>query len=151
MRVEPVKSFDSSQAKSIGFTVTYNQKGWKAFVQSDSFAIPNDEGEMLLTIAKGVRSSRDGPRTTNALERTVHVPGIASYFRIQEVSAAEVENEHSEIERICAIISSAPMRQSDLAKYVSVFLLPKDKPAIGNAAGQENFHWSDPLERRCRK
>jgi alpha-2-macroglobulin len=146
MRVEPVKSFDSDQAKSFGFTVTYNQKGWKAFIQSDSFAIPNNEGEMLLTIAKGARSSRGGPGTTTSLERTVHVPGIASYFRIQEVSASEVENERSEIERICTITSSAPMRQSDLAKYVSVFLLPKDKPAIGNEAKRENFHWSDALE-----
>jgi hypothetical protein len=63
MRVEPVKSFDSSEAKSFGFKVTYDAVGGKAFIHSEPFAIPPNEGEMQLLIASGARSSRGGPGT----------------------------------------------------------------------------------------
>src|SRR5260370_29546961 len=130
MRVEPVKRFDSSEATSFGFKVTYDAVGGKAFIHSEPFGIPNNEGEMLLSIAKGVRSSKGGPPTEQALERTVNVPGIESYFRIQSVTSAEDANDRDEMERIGTISASAPMRQSDLAKSISVLLLPKDKHAV---------------------
>jgi uncharacterized protein YfaS (alpha-2-macroglobulin family) len=146
MRVEPVKNFDSSEAKLFGFKVTYDAVGGKAFIHSDPFGIPNDDGQMLLTIAKGVRSSRGGPGTEETLERTVNIPGIQNYFRIQSVSSNEVANDRDEIERIVAIDASAPMRQSDLAKSISVFLLPKDKPAIGDEKLAKDYQWSNALE-----
>ncbi|HYB90952.1 MAG TPA: alpha-2-macroglobulin [Candidatus Binataceae bacterium] len=146
MRVEPVKSFDSSDAKQFGFKVTYDAVGGKAFIHSDPFAIPPDEGEMLLSIAAGVRSSRGGPGTRIALERTVNIPGVASYFRIAAIGANEVANDRDEMERIGTIEATAPMRQSDLASYVSVSLLPKDKPAIGDQPLVRDYRWSDPLE-----
>ena len=146
MRVEPVKSFDSREAKTCGFKVTYDAVGGKAFIHSDTFAIPPDEGEMLLSIAAGVRSSRGGPGTQVASERTVNIPGMASYFRIQSISANEVANERDEMERIGTISASAPMRQSDLASNISVFLLPKDKPAVGDQQMSKDYQWSDPLE-----
>jgi uncharacterized protein YfaS (alpha-2-macroglobulin family) len=146
MRIEPVKNFDSGDAKSFGFKVTYNATGGKAFIHSDPFGIPNNEGEMLLSIAKGVRSTRGGPGTEEAIERTVNIPGIESYFRIEGVNANEVANDRDEMERIGTITASAPMRQTDLAKNISVFLLPKDKPAIGDEKLVKDYNWSNPLE-----
>ena len=146
MRVEPVKSFNSVDAKSFGFKVTYNAVGGKAFIHSDPFGIPNDEGEMLLSIAKGVRSSRGGPGTEYPLERTVNIPGIQSYFRIESITSDEVANDRDEMERIVTVEASAPMRQSDLAKSISVFLLPKDKPAIGDEKLAKDYQWKNALE-----
>ena len=146
MRIEPVKSFDSPDAKPFGFKVSYDEFGGKAFIHSDSFPIPSDEGEMLLTIDKGTHSSRGGPGTREKTERTVHIPGIESYFRITGVTAAEVENDREEIDRLATVSASAQMRQSDLDKYLSVVLLPKDKPAVGDQPVRENYRWSDPLE-----
>src|SRR6266481_5517740 len=146
MRVEPVKSFESSEAKSFGFKVTYDTVGGKAFIHSEPFGIPNHEGEMLLSVAKGVRSAKGGPATEQALERTVNIPGIESYFRIQSVTSNEVANDRDEMERIGSISATAPMRQSDLAKSISVVLLPKDKPAIGDAKVAKNYQWTNALE-----
>jgi alpha-2-macroglobulin len=146
MRVEPVKNFDSSEAKSFGFKVTYDAVGGRAFIHSDSFGIPDNEGQMLLLITKGVRSTRGGPGTEWPLERTVNIPGIESYFRIASVTANEVANDRDEMERIGTVSASAPMRQSDLAKSISIFLLPKDKPAIGDEKLAKDYQWSDPLE-----
>ena len=146
MRIEPVKNFDSRDVKAFGFKVSYDEFGGKAFIHSEPFAIPNDEGEMLLTIDKGARSSRGGPGAPEKIEHTVHIPGIESYFRITGVTAAEVENEHEEIDRVATVSASTQMRQSDLDKYLSVAVLPKDKPAVGDQPVRENYRWSDPLE-----
>ena len=81
---------------------------------------------MLLTIDKGAHSARGGSGTREKIERTVHIPGIESYFRITSVSAGEVENEHEEVDRVGTVSATAQMRQSDLDKYLSVVLLPKD-------------------------
>jgi len=146
MRVEPVKRFDDANAKPLGFKVSYDELAGRAFVHSDPFAIPSDEGEMLFTVAKGARSARGGPATAEKLERTVPIPGIESYFRITEVTSAEVENPQEEVDRIATIAATAQMRQADLDKYLSVLLLPKDKPAIGDQKARESYRWSDPLE-----
>lgn len=145
-RVEPVKSFDSADAKSFAFKVSYDKTGGKAFIRSDSFPIPDNEAEMLLSIGKGVRSSRGGRGIRQPLERTVYIPGVQSYFRIERVTASEVPNDRDEIERIATIHSSASMRQSDLTKRISVMLLLKDKPAIGDVPMLRNFNWSDPSQ-----
>src|SRR3984957_5074711 len=146
MRIEPVKSFASSDAKSFGFKVTYDKFSGKAYIHSEPFGIPDNEGQMLLSIAKGVRSSLGGPGTYYPLERTVNIPGIESYFRIQNISASEVANDRDEMERIGTITASASMRQSDLAKNISIFLLPKDKPAIGDEKLIKDYQWNDALE-----
>ncbi len=146
MRIEPVKSFDSPAAKAFGFKVAYDELGGKAFIHSDSFPIPSDEAEMLLIIDKGAHAARGGPGTREKIERTVHIPGIESYFRITSVSAGEVENEHEEVDRVGTVSATAQMRQSDLDKYLSVVLLPKDKPAVGDQPVRESYRWSDPLE-----
>ncbi|HVN29829.1 MAG TPA: hypothetical protein VMT64_15140, partial [Candidatus Binataceae bacterium] len=146
MRVEPVKSFDSREATSLGFKVTYDKAGGKAYIRSDAIEIPPDDGEVLLTIGRGVRSSRGGPGAPAALERTVNIPGIRNYFRIRSIAASNVSNDRDEMERIGTISASAPMRQADLEGDIAVFLLPTDKPAIGDQAGQKEYSWSGPLE-----
>ena len=146
MRVEPVKSFNSADAKSYGFKVVYDKTGGLAFIHSDPFSIPDKPGEMMLAIEKGTRSARGGPGASERLERTVVIPGVEDYFRIDRVSSAEVPNQHDEMERIGTVHATAPMRQTDLIKYVSVALLPKDKPAIGDQPPRKNFNWTSPLE-----
>jgi alpha-2-macroglobulin len=57
-----------------------------------------------------------------------------------------VANDRDEMERIGTVTASAPMRQSNLAKSISVFLLPKDKPAIGDQKLVKDYQWSNALE-----
>src|SRR5579863_2026272 len=146
MRVEPVKSFDSKDARPFGFTVTYDKTGGTAYIHSDPFPIPNNEAAMLMSIGDGVHSTRGGPGTTFAQARVVPIPGIATYFRIQYVSAAAVANERDEMERIATVLSTVPVRQEDLAGSISVVTLPKDRPAIGDQKMVKDFRWSDPTQ-----
>lgn len=146
MRTEPIKSLDSREARSFGFTVSYDKTGSIAYIHSDPFAIPERDAAMLVEIAAGVHSARGGPGTATALSQVVQIPGIATYFQIQNVSAQAVANQNDEMERIATVISSVPLKQQDLADSIAVVMLPKDCPAIGDQKLEKDFPWSDPTE-----
>ncbi len=146
MRPEPAQGHEPAPAQSFGFKVSYDQIGGKAFVHSDPFRIPDNNAQMLLTVAKGVHSARGGPGTAQELTSTVSIPGLATFFHIESVTAAVAANEHDVMERIGSVTASVPMRQADLAKNISVVLLPNDRPAVGNQPLARNFWWSDPTE-----
>jgi hypothetical protein len=42
--------------------------------------------------------------------------------------------------------STVPVRQEELARSLSIVMLPKDRPAIGNQALVRDFRWSDATE-----
>ncbi len=146
MRIEPIKSFESKYAKSFGFKVLYDKAGGTAYIHSDSFPIPNNPAAMLVTISAGIHSTRGGPGTTTAQTSVAPIPGIATYFQIQGVSAAAVSNEHDEMERVATVSSSVAVRQADLARSISIVMLPKDRPAIGDQQSAKDFQWSDATE-----
>jgi len=146
LRVEPVKSFDSRATRAFGFNIGYDQTGAIAYVHSDPLAIPDKDAEMQISIGPDVHSSRGGPGTAEALIETVQIPGIARYFRIQGVTAQAVATERDEMERVATLSSSVLLKQSDLARSISVVMLPKDRPAVGDQPLMENFAWSDPAE-----
>jgi alpha-2-macroglobulin len=146
MRAQPAKGSQPAATQPFGFKVSYDQAGGKAFIHSDTFRIPDNNAEMLLTVAKGVHSSRGGPGTVAELKRTVAIPGVATFFKIESVNATVAANNHDVMERICSVAASVPMRQADLAKNISVVLLPRDRPAVGDQKLARNFQWSDPTE-----
>jgi hypothetical protein len=145
-RLDPVRSFASRESRPFGFTVSYDKTGSIAYIHSDPLSIPERDASMLVEITAGVHSARGGPGTEAALSQVVRIPGIASYFQIQSVNAQAVVNENDEMERIATVTSSVPLKQQDLATSISVVMLPKDRPAIGDQKIQKDFAWSDPTE-----
>jgi uncharacterized protein YfaS (alpha-2-macroglobulin family) len=146
MRVDPVKDFESKDTLPFGFKVTYDKTGSIAYIHSDSFPIPAKEAAMQIKMLADVHSSRGGPGTTKALVQTVPIPGITTYFQIQGVTAQAIANDRDEMERVAILSSSVPVRQEDLARSISVVMLPKDRPAIGDQKLEKDFAWSDPTE-----
>jgi alpha-2-macroglobulin len=146
MSVEPAKGKQPGPPIPFGFKVSYDQTAGKAFVHSESFRIPDNNAQMLLTLAKGVHSSRGGPGTVAALQESVPIPGVATFFQIQSVNATVAAGPHDTMERVCSVSASVPMHQGDLATNISVVLLPKDRPAIGNVPIMQDYQWSDPTE-----
>ena len=101
---------------------------------------------MLLTINEGVLSARGGRATEANYQLTVHVPGIENYFRISDLAANVVPNDKHEYEKIINIESTATMHQQELAKKMHLYLLPKDKPAVGDVGVIKDYSWSSELE-----
>jgi alpha-2-macroglobulin len=125
MRIEPVKSFESRGMRPFGFKLSYDNTGGIAYIHSDPFFIPDNSAEMQISIGADVHSSRGGPGTVQAIVQTVSIPGIATYFRIRGVAAQAVANERDEMERVATVSSSVPTRQEELARSISVVMLPK--------------------------
>lgn len=146
LRVEPTANFDERDVKTFGFTVSYDDVGGKAYVHSAPVAIPERDGEMLFAVAAGARSARGGPGIKSDVERSVHIPGIENYFRVLQAEAEVVTNANHEAERVLVLNFSAGVRQADLAKAVTVQLLPKDRPAIGDRPAEADYPWQSERE-----
>jgi len=146
MRIEPIASFDDASVTRPAFRVSYDEADGKAYIHSERLALPEREGEVRLALAPGIRAARGGPGTSEAALRTTRVPSVESYFRIQRVSGSEVTNTSHELERVVVVEASAGMRQPDLAGQVDVFLLPRDRPAVGALLADPNHAWTDERE-----
>lgn len=146
MRVIPVKSFDEEGARSLGFTVSYNELGTEAYVHSEQLAVPPEDAHVLIRLSEGSRSSMAGPARVGKLERSVYVPGIEKYFHIASFSTTAVENQRGEMERVGTIETSAAADEQGLRDKVEVYLLPKDKPRIGDEDEQEDYQWTSAEE-----
>ncbi len=146
LRVDPVKDFRDASVQSFAFKVAYDEVGGTAYVTSDVIALPEREGEMRVEIDDGVVAARGGPGTDAELAQSVRVPSVATYFRLDSVAASVVTNEAHEMERVVTLQFTAPVRSQDLSPKVEVFELPKDKPAIGDAAAIPDHDWSNASE-----
>jgi alpha-2-macroglobulin len=146
MRVDPEKRFDGTGSRALGFKVTWDEAGAKAFVQSEPIVIPERPGEVRVTLDKGVQAARGGTPTTEALEAHVAVPGVETYFRVTGASAAVVTNDAHRMERVAGLSFTAPVKVDGIRGKVSVWELPVDRPPLGDEPARRDFPWRDPAE-----
>ena len=146
MRVDPEKRFDGPGARTLGFKVTYDDLGAKAFVQSESIAIPDQPGAVRVTLDEGVQAARGGAGTAKGVEATVAVPGIETYFRVSGATTDVVTNDAHRMERVTSLEFTAPVRVADLRNKVSVWELPVDRPPLGDEPERKDYPWSNPAE-----
>lgn len=133
--------FRPSEMRPTSFDVTYDEFDGQAFVHSANLDIPPDDYEMQVNLNLGVVSSRGGNPIDLELEGRVTVPGMFSYFKVNSLIAGFVRNIDYEPERIISIQTSTPVSQLELAKNLSVYLLPVDLPAFQGRRSQKDFFW----------
>lgn len=127
MRIEPEKNFDSKGVQKLGYKVSYNEKASEAYIRSEIIAVPERDGEVLVSLSPGIRAQSGGGGSEQELKRTVQVPGIENYFKILSVRSSVVTDEKSyEAKRIMSIETTAGVSQKELEKNVTVLLLPND-------------------------
>lgn len=133
-------------AEHYPFTVSYNKFKGEAYIHSDSIAIPAKDSHMTLTIDAGVRAARGGPAYAEKLKRQTAIPGMFNFFRIKSAGLSIVRNERYEPERVLIVETTAGVLESGIQKNLSVYLLPKDRPAIQDRPAQADYHWNNPIE-----
>jgi alpha-2-macroglobulin len=146
MRVEPKKTFTEADARALGLRIEFDEFAGQAFIHSEVLTIPDADGEVLVELLPGARAARGGPATDTTLSRTVHVPGSENYFRVLTVEGQIVRDRYQEPKRVVFIENSAKVSAKSLKDGTEVYLLPKDRPAIGDQPVREDYWWSDPLE-----
>src|SRR5262245_11683537 len=146
MRVEPENRFDGPASRPLGFKVTYDDKGARAFVQSEPIAIPEQPGAVRMTLDAGVQAARGGTGTANAIEAVVDVPSVETYFRVANATADVVTGDAHRMERVATLEFSAPVKAEGLRDKLSVWELPADRPPLGDEPERKDYPWRDPAE-----
>lgn len=146
MRVEPETSFDGKGTTALGFKLSFDDTGAKAWVQSDPIALPAKTAAVRMTLDDGVRAARGGEGTAAPLTSEIAVPSLATYFQVDGGSTAVVTNDRHEMERVATLSFTAPVTVDALRDHVTVWELPKDRPAAGDEPARPDWAWSDPAE-----
>lgn len=133
-------------AKTYPFKVSYNKFKGEAYIHSDPIEIPAKDSAMTLVIDSGVRSMFGGPAFKEKLESKVTIPGMFNFFRIQSAQLTLVRNERYEPEQVLVIQTTAGVEESRLQKNLSVYMLPKDRPALQGQPLQKDYHYYNTEE-----
>jgi len=128
---------DGSERK---FSVSYDPLRLQATVQSEPLPIPAQTVAMKVTVDKGLTAQRGGLGTTEALVKSVDVPGLYS-LAVNEVSAAIVSNDQGDPEHVLHVTASMAVHEREFARSVQAWALP-----VSDTDGGEPFAWSDPSE-----
>lgn len=128
-------------AQTYPFKVSYNKFKGEAYIHSDPIEIPAKDSAMSLVIDDGVRSLHGGPAFSHKLESKVTIPGMFNFFRIQSAQLSLVRNERYEPEQVMVIQTTAGVEETRLQKNLSVYLLPKTRPALQDQPARENYHY----------
>ena len=133
------------------FTVTYDDRKLNAYVHSQPLDLPRDDSAVRLVLDKGTRSVRGGDGTDNELTNTVKVPGLYS-LKIDDISASLVDNEKFEPEQVMVINVGGAVSDTDLAKRVHAWVLPKYQPGGQHDEDAPPDDWSiDQVDQKMLK
>jgi uncharacterized protein YfaS (alpha-2-macroglobulin family) len=133
------------------FTVTYDERKLNAYVHSQPLDLPRDDSAVRLVLDKGTRSVRGGDGTDKELTTDVKVPGLYS-LKIDDISANLVDNEKFEPEQVMVINVGGAVSDTDLAKRVHAWVLPKYQPGGQHDEDAPPDDWSiDQVDQKMLK
>ena len=126
----------------VKFTLSYDKLRLHAYVHSESLPIPAESSTLELTLAEGVHAARGGRPTEHDLTGLVEVPGLYS-LGINNIELQVVDNEKNEPEQVLLLETSMAVHEKEMAKAVSVWVLPKLHPdKKRNSEDGSSFSWS---------
>ncbi|MCP4294430.1 MAG: hypothetical protein GY786_02360, partial [Proteobacteria bacterium] len=129
---------------NLALKITYDDFQGKAFIHTARIKSPTYDEELRLTINSGFGTSRGGNEISGELKSEVTIPGMSTYFQINEMSSMIVRDKKNQPEQILLIGSTARMNQGELKEHLEVYLLPKDRPATALEKARKNFRWESP-------
>ncbi len=122
------------------FTVTYDSAKLKAWIHSQPLDLPRDDDSLVMTLDKGVRSSRGGDPADAALGMSVRVPGLYS-LTIGAMTPTLVNNDKFEPEQVLVTETSDAVRGTDLVNIIHAWVLPKRKAGEKQAEDDPPYSW----------
>lgn len=132
--------------ESYPYAITYDKFHGAAYIHSGPVTIPLKDTHMELSVDAGVRAAAGGQPLKDKLERTVWIPGVYNFFRIQSATLTLVRNERYEPEQVLVVQTTAGVLESEIQKVLSVVELPLDRPATADKPAVRKYDWSDTHE-----
>ncbi|MGD0144413.1 MAG: MG2 domain-containing protein, partial [Rhizomicrobium sp.] len=136
-----LKGRGEQSATPLKFTVMYDAAKLKAWVHSQPLDLPRDNDTVVMTVDKGIISSRGGDGTQAALQMSANVPGLYS-LTIGDVSPTLVNNDKYEPEQVLVLTTSDTVRGGDLANLTQAWVLPRRKAGHKQAEDEPPYDWS---------
>jgi hypothetical protein len=122
------------------FTVHYDKNKMSASVLSEPLPIPDTSASLSLVIAKGTQAQRGGRPFNTEINRAVEIPGLYN-LDITELRHMIVTGENGEPENVLQVSAGMAVRQGEMNRAVSAWLLPEKRKAADSE--QESSVWSD--------
>ena len=133
-------------AEKLKYTVTYDEHKRIAYIRSESLQLPETERYLELTLAKDIKAIAGPSHTTEDITKTLLIPDVSSYFKINNISASIIRNDQDKPEQVLTIETAIGVSQKELNPSLHVYLLPKNYPANANSMEKVNYEWQDPGE-----
>ncbi len=134
------------EGETFGFETEYDKKKGVAFVRSHRIPIPMHDAKMTLTLAEGIRAAVGGPGTDEERTKSVTVPGMYSYFRIQSSELAFARNQENEPEQVLVISATTPVHEKQIRRHFKAWVLPLHKPALDGEKKRLKYSWGNTAE-----
>lgn len=131
--------------EKIPFTVTFNKMRSEAYVVSGNIPVPLDEFIAVIEVDAKAKSERGGD-AADGMSVEARVPGMYDYFRIADVNLSYVRNDNYEPEQVLVVETTAAAMQQDIQKNLTVYELPKDKPATPISKKVDDYAWRQAAE-----
>lgn len=123
------------------FVVNYDARKLTAYVHSEPLALPEDAATLALEIDKGVRATRGGTPSAEALRSEVAIPGRYG-LSITGVNATLVDNTRFEPEQVLVVATSQTVGETEASQAVKAWLLPTWNPDRPGRARGYDYYWS---------
>ncbi|WP_419418471.1 alpha-2-macroglobulin [Legionella sp. D16C41] len=134
------------QAKQFKWTVDYDEHKRTAYIHSETLPITDLARYLVLKIDKGVQSSTGSGVSAEEVKQNLLIPDAANYFKIISTAASIVRNEQDRPEQVLTIETSIGVNDTQINKFLHVYLLPNNYPATRFADEKENYEWQNPGE-----
>ncbi len=145
LRMRPDGATVLSDAEDVAFTVEFDSVRREAYVHSTPLELPEKPNYIKLTVDKGLKPERGPARLENKLEAEALVPDIASFFKVESISADIVRNEEGDPEQTLLFDFTDRVHSESFVKQISVWLLPRNVK-LPDGRISENYRWQSPRE-----
>ncbi|KAF0814537.1 putative lipoprotein YfhM [Andreprevotia sp. IGB-42] len=123
------------------FALSFDKLKLNAYIHSAALAIPREDTELKLILAKGIVAARGGNGTPDEITSKISVPGLYS-LRFDGLGMTLVDNERFEPEQVLVFSSNVPVSDQALNGHVKAWLLPEFHPDTPKDERSQPTAWS---------
>lgn len=144
LRMRPDGATVLTDAQDVAFTIEYGNAGREAYIHSVPLQLPDKQNYIKLIVDKNLKSARGPSSLGHELEGETIIPDIASFFKVESLSANIVRNEEGEPEQTLLFDFTDRVHSERFAQQVSAWLLPRNR--MTEDAITHDYRWESPRE-----
>lgn len=132
-------------AESIPLTINY-ESNTKAYIESAPVKLPALPRFVNLMIDRGVRANEGPASSKEVVTEKLLLPDFSSFLQVKDLSASIEHDREDNPEQVLYLETTVGISSDELLKYLQVFILPNDYPAVPFHPVRKDYPWSKPGE-----